>query len=425
MGPLDVPLTLGGGSYPIADLDFAGGVYRLGGLTLTDASALPGWSFTRASAGYGQNSAGLLIPFASGVPRIVPGSGILIEEARTNSIRNNTVVGAVAGTPGTSPTNWSIAVNGNSLTQQIVGTGVENGVTYIDVRFSGTTTNSNGVTITPEGGSIIAASNGQAWSYSAYISVVAGSFTNVSGAALILDQNNSGGAYLSQLNGPAIEGSISATLTRFSMTATTNNASIAFIKPYLFIHIFTGKAVDFTLRFGLPQAELGSFGTSPIITTGSTATRAADVGYIDLTVPAQWTIYGQATFPANDAANNKNVGGLAAGASTANRAAIIRTAAGALQEFAVSGGGVVYDQTTAASGAITAAGAISHDGTTYRAAARGVALPSTVAAAPVGLSRLWLGIRTDGAAHWTNGYVPRLIVNPFAMSTAQMQGMTA
>ena len=43
----------------------------------------PGWSFTRASTGYAQTAAGVLVPFASGELRRTD-KGVLIEGARTN-----------------------------------------------------------------------------------------------------------------------------------------------------------------------------------------------------------------------------------------------------------------------------------------------------------------------------------------------------
>lgn len=52
----------------------------VGGVTST-----PGWSFTRASTGYAETAAGVLVPFASGALRRTD-KGVLIEGARTNLI---------------------------------------------------------------------------------------------------------------------------------------------------------------------------------------------------------------------------------------------------------------------------------------------------------------------------------------------------
>jgi len=65
--------------------DTANSQYRngLGGGLFTSFSSLSGLTFTRASTGYAQTSGGVLVPFASGVPRITD-KGLLIEGARTN-----------------------------------------------------------------------------------------------------------------------------------------------------------------------------------------------------------------------------------------------------------------------------------------------------------------------------------------------------
>jgi len=64
---------------------------------------------------------------------------LLLEPQRTNSIRNSSMVGAVAGSPGTLPTNWT-RQNSSGLTQTVVGVGVENGLQYVDINLSGIAT---------------------------------------------------------------------------------------------------------------------------------------------------------------------------------------------------------------------------------------------------------------------------------------------
>lgn len=63
--------------------DFLTNQARFAGVNLGALSNTPGWSFARASSGYAQNAAGVLIPFASGEMRRTD-KGVLIEGARTN-----------------------------------------------------------------------------------------------------------------------------------------------------------------------------------------------------------------------------------------------------------------------------------------------------------------------------------------------------
>jgi len=85
MGPLDAPLLFGG-QRAITDLRFADLSFAAGAATYGALTDVPGFTFARASAGRSLDGS---LSFASGVPRIVPGLGILIEEARTNRFLNS------------------------------------------------------------------------------------------------------------------------------------------------------------------------------------------------------------------------------------------------------------------------------------------------------------------------------------------------
>lgn len=104
----------GGGIFPgsALALDFANGRYQRGGAGfVTTPAAVAGWSFTRASAGYGETQGGVLLPFGVNVPRATD-KGLLVEEAATNTLRwsqaidnvvftkvNHTVVANATGAP--------------------------------------------------------------------------------------------------------------------------------------------------------------------------------------------------------------------------------------------------------------------------------------------------------------------------------------
>ena len=149
---LDYPTVL-----PTLDLDFA-----------NTKTLDPRITFTRASSGSYFGADGILKYAGVNEARFdhdpVTGEslGLLIEEQRTNSIRNNTMVGAVAGTPGTAPTNWGgSAPTSNGVNRQIVGTGIEDGINYIDYRIAGTTTSTLFFGFSPELSTVVAATNGQ------------------------------------------------------------------------------------------------------------------------------------------------------------------------------------------------------------------------------------------------------------------------
>jgi hypothetical protein len=210
--------------------------------------------------------------------------GLLVEESRTNSIRNNTGVGAVAGTPGTLPTNWSVAV-ASDLTTNVIGTGISAGVSYIDLQIVGTS-NSTSYIFAFESNSQIAALQNQTWSESLWISHVAGSFANISATSLNIRQSNILG---SQIAATVVTFSQpTSTLARVSGTATFSEVTTAFVTPGFRLTIANGAAIDITLRIGLPQLEQGAFVTSTILTSTTAATRAADVASISGSNFSSW-----------------------------------------------------------------------------------------------------------------------------------------
>lgn len=220
------------------------------------------------------NQSGVIELMASGVPRLsyMYGSNpaVLLEPQRTNSIRNSSMVGAVSGSPGTIPSNWaSVLLSG--LTQTIVGTGVEIGLPYIDLKFSGTATGAS-VRIGMEGTSVISASNGQTWTYSFYSKLIeAPSAPN--NYNLYTQQLATGGTNLGQFQTAFTP---TSTLQRYTQTFTTNQATIANIRPYFWAELTNGATYDFTIRIAAPQMELGGFATTWVNTIGAAATRIAD-----------------------------------------------------------------------------------------------------------------------------------------------------
>lgn len=242
-----------------------------------------GWNFARASTATYFDATGTLQSAANDTPRYdydpltLAVKGLLLEESRANGIRNSTMVGAAAGTPGTLPTNW--AVNSFAgLTQQIVGTGTVNGITYIDIKWSGTSSSTFGI-IYHETTTGTAASNAQVWTSSAYLAIVAGSQTNMGVVQFDPQEYTSGGSFIQNDPGPAI--TLTSTLTRFSYTRTLNGgATVGAYRYGLAFNWSSGVALNFTLRIGLPQNEIGPQASSVIPTSTVAVTRATETCYI-------------------------------------------------------------------------------------------------------------------------------------------------
>lgn len=259
------------GSGATLDLDFLSG-------------ALPSTvTFTRSSTATYFDSAGVLTSAAINVPRFdynpatLAIRGLLIEEQRVNSIRNNMMVGAVAGTPGTLPTNWVNVLAG--LTQTIVGTGVENGITYIDIRLNGTSTGTS-AGIRFESNTGVAVASGQTWTVSTFCRLVGGSIANAPSINISISGLTAGGAGTTDSATSSLLGVLNMAniaTTRTSRALTFADATTAFARPQIVVG-FTGVgvAIDITLRIGMPQLEQGAFATSVIPTSLAAATRAGD-----------------------------------------------------------------------------------------------------------------------------------------------------
>jgi hypothetical protein len=250
-------------------------------------------TFTRASDGTYVDSAGVIQTAAVDVPRFdhnpTTGEslGLLVEEQRTNSIRNNTMVGTVAGTPGTVPTNWAAIAQAEGLTREIIGTGASNGITYIDIKYSGTTTDGTSVNLAFDGNAAIAALTGQSWTSSAYVTVVGGSLANITNALIRAVERTAVGSFVGSTDVSFASANGALSLNRFSVTRTLG-ATAGAVQGAIFLGMASGVAIDITLRIGLPQLEHGAFATSVIPTTTAAVTRSADVASITGSAFSSW-----------------------------------------------------------------------------------------------------------------------------------------
>jgi hypothetical protein len=213
-------------------------------------------------------------------------AGLLPFESRTNSVRNNTMVGATAGVVGSGgalPTNWVLNVAGG-LTTTVIGTGTENGVNYVDVRFSGTSSGTD-FRMSFENSTAITAADAQVWSESFYLSVVGGSKANISDFHHYMGERTAAGAAVTSGSSANFTSTLDATQRRFPYTRTlAGGGTVARVTPEFQWVMSNGAAIDITLRFGMPQMELGAF-VSPVIPTSTVAVTAAasNVSFISTT----------------------------------------------------------------------------------------------------------------------------------------------
>lgn len=387
---------------------------------------------TRASAGYAEDASGNWILFGNNAYRIT-NKGLLIEEARTNSIRNNSMQGAVVGVLGSGgalPTNWNYGAGG--LTVSVEGLGTENGIDYIDIRYQGTATATT-ATLFFEGSAVVTASQGQTWAMSMFCKLIAAPLALPVLNNSLLEQT--GGVTNTSASQAFVPTTASLGSQRLSLVRTTVTAGMDNVRPRPRFDLVNGQAYDFTLRVGWPQLELGAFATSPVRTTNAAATRSADVvtvnnpgNYGNMTegsVCAEWTdILGHLS-------TDRRVFGF--GISSQNNIRLIASTSGGGKVNYIVSQGNVSQASLVSTNTIVA-------NTTYKAAARwkqddfAVRFSSSLGAQPANdtsgaipdTGALLLPLGTSiGTANYLNGYMRRFTLFPTAQNDNRLNGMVA
>jgi hypothetical protein len=352
--------------------------------------------------------------------------GLLVEEQRTNSITNNTMVGAVAGTPGTLPTGWAYFAATTGLTASIVGTGTESGISYIDLRLNGTAGSASPSELALN---TAAAATGQVWTWGTYWRLAAGSTSGISSFELGQVELTSGGAFVSGAfvaqTAPTTSGWISQ---RPAYTRTlSGGATVGLVAPRVRITPVNGAAIDFTLRIGMPQLEQGTFATSVIPTSGTAATRAADVASISGSNFSSWyrqdegTVFGLYSHIGAVGANNGLFNMHDSSLPNNNRHTI---RAGT---YAVTTGGVIQATGSYSIPGVNVLGKIAY---TYKAddivlvrPVDQVLLTDNSATLPSGINIFEIG-KIEGTALQINGHIRRLTYFPQRLSNANLQRIT-
>lgn len=393
-------------------------------------------TFTRATSATYFDATGTLQSAGNNVarfdydPSTLAPRGFLIEEQRTNSIRNNTMQGAVAGTPGTLPTNWSTFTSLTGLTRTIVGLGTENGITYIDIQISGTPSAAGTYAIYFETTTGIAAATTQTWSESAYLKVQAGTQTGISGIRLQNDETNAG-VYVRTNSSPVLSISSAALNSQrlsFSV-ALSGGATVTAVQPYVQLTL-TGVAIDITLRIGLPQMELGAFATSVIPTSTVAVTRNADAASVNTLSPwynaSAGTVYAEFNVsPATVTSSARCLVDINDG-TTNNRYSLRGMAAStAADQFTVRSGGATQFQnssanlTTTAIKKLAAAYAVNDFAVTSNGS-----VPVTAATGSLVSGVTVMNIGTVLGGEWLNGWLRRITYYPRRLTNAELQTLT-
>jgi hypothetical protein len=244
----------------------------------------PRVTFTRASSAVVVDENKVYREVTSGTPRFdhspVTGEslGLLIEQQSTNGIRNPRCEGAVVGTPGTLPTNWSTSIN-SGVTREIIGVFTENGVVFTRLRLTGTVSGAAetlALNIGPDTSTLSGYTPGVAATFSVFLRLHAGSFPVSTGLQRLVIEERSTTTVLAYRTGVIQP---TGSLQRFSYSFTATTAGTTDARGSFWVYANVGASVDFTIDVGWPQLELVAFATSPIlppIGSPTQSTRAAD-----------------------------------------------------------------------------------------------------------------------------------------------------
>jgi len=394
-------------------------------------------TFTRASAANYFNSSGTLTAATTNVarfdydPSTLIARGLLIEEARTNSIRNNTMVGA--SNPSTIPTNWIASTALTGLTLTISTPSTESGINYLEFRLNGTPSGAGSYQFFYDSTTQIVAANGDNWTSSVYLKLAAGSLTGVTSIFNQIQDRTVAGGFISGYNGSAITPTSAGLATQRNTNSVTlsGGGTVARVINNLTLNL-SGAAIDITLRIGMPQLELGAFATSVISTSTVAVTRAADIASI---TGANFTSFWnatQGTIVANYLVNqtltsNGYIAYATEAAATDYDLLFISTAsgkAGSGNTFAASA-----NQGRIDGAAAFAAGAPAKAAYAFNSSGRSISVnggtvaTSASAARPTGQNVLYIGSDNVGTNN-LNGWISSLQIYPVGLTSTQIQTLS-
>jgi hypothetical protein len=352
--------------------DFVDNSYMRAGVVTTNA----GLTVTRASEGYAQREDGIWVNFASGALRRTD-RGLLVEGARTNRALHSRDLTQAAWTA----TNITVARN--------------------QVGIDGLANTACSLTATAGNGTVLQAVTDA--SKARYFSVWIKRITGTGTVEVTLDNGSTWTAV-----------TVTSAYTRVGATQTLANPTVG-------VRLVTDTdavAVDFA------QLEDGAFPTSPIVTAGSSATRAADEVTAAQTTAYSASIYGEFSQDVLTGSVNNRIFQIDGG-SVSNRSSLYLNTNQVTYRVSTSGSNVA---TMAVSGAIspgvvykTAGRTKLDDVRVYRNGTQGTQDTSAALPATATTARFGVGVTTGEEL---DGYLRRAAVIPLALTDAQLQAIT-
>ena len=400
----------------------------------------PAINFTRAEGGATFFDAnGVLQTAASGAPRFdhdpATGAsrGLLIEEQRTNSIRNSQAGGStngVIGSGGVLPTNSSSSgASSNGISTEVIGTGTEDGLHYIDLKVSGTPTASSSVYINIDGA---AASLNQNWTASAYFRVVGGSIANLT-TRIAVSERGSGGVDVGGTETTFTATTAAAKTQRQIASRTFASASVLNALQYVRFAYTSGNPIDLTLRIAAPQLEQGAFATSYIPTTTATATRAADSAVVTPTSSfynqSEGTLFAEfeaTTLTTGALSTNRRIARFDLSSDSTTFIDINQNGANDSVRFVsqIAGGAAEFDRTGGSGITNPTKAIIGFAANNIGFAVNGTTLTADTSAAIATVDRLLIGRQGGSNGRELQGYVRKIAYYPRRLSNTLLQQLT-
>lgn len=393
-----------GTAAPSSYISTSGSTASVATTSSTNLADIAPLTVTRASPGYASDSAGNLILFGSNVPRITD-QGLLVEEARTNSLFPSAPVSMPGGSNA-----WNGNYSGNAVTVVANDRAAPDGtLTALRVTTPGIST-ADGIYYR----STTIPANSSAWTCSAWVYSAAGGNMRIGLGDTPGSTAWTNGTNFNIISVPA------STWTRLSITQTALSSVTA--SSVTCIVTGTSAAVTTFWVWGV-QYEQGAFPTSYIATAGAAATRVADVVSLSgLNIAPGFAMGAQVTGAPLASSTFPTVAQVDDG-TAANAALLYQSGVdGAVRYKATATSTQLYDNLAGAAqtpSSVFGEAARFNAGSYSAAVAGALGTPSASATALPVLSTLRLGTGVSGNAA-RNSYIQQIRLYPYAANDNEL-----